>query len=169
MKRLSLLFSIIFGKFNKARAPSLKETVMAVLEEAAYRSRKPVALLLGGIVCILIFCGGFFMSLIDLTGQFDRDGSVQFTANLASGLILVAIASSIFYWIFASAWPGAQGKRTHEKEAPPPQLTGSSLEQALSLLVMDYIKEREYKREHRVPIDPLHEARKKEPPPVYNN
>ncbi|MGZ3743575.1 MAG: hypothetical protein ACXWRE_09560 [Pseudobdellovibrionaceae bacterium] len=147
MRWISLLVSFIIGKINSARPPSLKELASAIMEEAAYRSRRPVVLLLSGLICILFLCGGFFMSLIDLTSQFDRNGFIQFTASTAGGVILVLFSLSVFFWIFTSAWPGTQEKKMTEMEAPA-QPT-SSLEHALSLLVMDFIKEREFKRQQQ--------------------
>lgn len=163
MHWISLLFSFVLGKINSAhRPPSLKEIALAILEEATYRSRKPIMLLLGGLTCILILCGGFFMSVLDLTSQYDREDGLHFTANVYSGVTLVAVALSMFFWIFTSAWPGIQEAKTPKKELPP-QDTTSSLEQAISLLILDFVKEREYKREHR------ERPKEKDPSPLHNN
>jgi hypothetical protein len=164
MRLLSLLASFFLGKLNHTRSVSLKETVLIIFEEVTSRSRKPVILLLSGLACILILCGGLFMSIIDLTSQFDREGSLRFTASFASGGILLTISLGVFFWIFTSAWPETRSKIMIENEAP--QATASALEQALSLLVIDFIKEREYKREQRMPPEP---RREKEPPPHHNN
>ncbi len=148
MQWFGFLLSFILGKFINSHSPGLKESFFDILQEATYRSRKAVMLLLGGLACILILCGGFFMSVIDLTNQFDREGTLHFTANFTGGIILVAIALSVFSWIFVSVWPGARNKKKSEPVSPS-QTSGSALEQALSLLVMDFIKEREYKRAHK--------------------
>lgn len=168
MQWLSLLFSFFLGKFKTSRPSGLnfKESLNLLFDEIAYRSRKPAMFTLGGLVCVTLLCGGFFMGLIDLTNQFDREGSVRATAGNITGFALAAIAIGIFTWIFKRAWPGVKEvAKTEEASKENP----SGLEQALTLLVMDYIKEREFKREerrqqHHVPVP------EKEPSsPLYNN
>lgn len=166
MQWLSILLSFFLGKFKFTRPPSLRDTVSFLFEEAAHRSRKPAVLILSGLACILLLCGGFFMGLIDLTTQLDREGSIRASASAISGFVLVAISVGIFFWIFNRAWPGA---RVTEKPKAETKESSSSLEQALTMLVMDFIKEREFKREerrhHQAPPQEEHQA----PPPLYNN
>jgi hypothetical protein len=173
MQWLSLLFSFFLGKFNVSRPPSLKDSVAFVFEEAAYRSRKPAVLILGGLACVLLLCGGFFMGLIDLTTQMDREGVVRASASAVSGFVLVALALGVFFWIFTRAWPGARHakEKQAEKEASP-----GGLEQALTLLVMDFIKEREIRRaerredreeRHHPHTPPLSETPERTPPPLH--
>ena len=148
MQWLSLLISFLLGKTNFSRGPSLRDSVTILFEEAGKRSRKPALMVLGGLTCVLLLCGGFFMGLIDLTTQADRNGgNIQPTASATSGFALVVIAAGIFTWIFTRAWPGVKAER--EKKAEIKEHHASTLEQALTLLVMDYIKEREMKREER--------------------
>jgi hypothetical protein len=172
MRWLSLLFSFFLGKFNVAHTPSLKESIAFLFEEAATRSRKPAMLILGGLACVLFLCGGFFMGLIDLTTQIDRDGTARATAGAISGFVLVAMALGVFYWIFSHAWPDIRSQKTEQpgKEHASP----SSFEHALTLLVMDYIKEREMRREefrHHPPSQPSQPSSSSKPepsPPLYN-
>lgn len=168
MQWLSLLISFLVGKFNNSHRPSLKESVYSIVEEAVLKSRKPVALLLGGLASVLILCGGIFISILDLTRQYDQAGFVQFTATLGAGLALVVLTLGAFAWIFMSAWPGAKEraaeKRLQEEQAPR---EASTLEQALATLVLDFVKEREQKRDqtlHPVPPTPV----EKESPSLYN-
>lgn len=176
MKWLSLLFSFFLGKFNLSRPQGLsfKESINLLFDEIAYRSRKPAMLALGGLVCVTLLCGGFFMGLIDLTNQYDQEGAVRATAGSITGFALAAIAIGIFTWIFKSAWPGVKAvEKTEEAKENP-----SGLEQALTLLVMDFIKEREFKREERrqqypVPPHPAEHhvplSEKESTSPLYNN
>ncbi|WP_413291376.1 hypothetical protein [Bdellovibrio sp. HCB337] len=151
MQWLSLLVSFLLGKFNSSRPPSLKETAREILEEVAYKSRKPAALLLAGVIGILILCGGFFMSVLELTTQYDREGIVRFTATLGAGLFLVVVPLGALIWGFTAAWPGAKAhakaEQAREEEQELPRVPASSLEQALATLVLDFVKEREFKRE----------------------
>jgi hypothetical protein len=109
------------------------------------------------------------MSLIDLTHQYDEAGTVYLTASNASGLILVLLSLGTFFWIFTSAWPGAQEmKAAKKKEESVTQAKTASLEHALSLLVMDFIKEREQKRE-RYAREHYNPTAEKESPSLHDN
>lgn len=165
MRWLSLIFSFLAGRWNGARAPGLQETMSFLFAEAALRSRKPAVLVLGGLTCVLILCGGFFLSLIDLTTQIDREGTLSMTAQTLAGLALVLLSASVFYWIFNHAWPGLKSN-SKPKDLPSPA-PASSLEQALSLLVMDFVKERQLKREEHHHASPPKE--KESPTAQFNN
>lgn len=155
MRWLSLLISFLVGKYNIAHRPSFKEAAMAVIEELAYKSRKPVAMMLGGLILVLILCGGIFMSAVDLAQQYDREGVVRFTASTGTGLTMVLITLILFAWVFLAAWPGT---RAHTADHTPEAgaKTPSSLEQALATLVLDFVKERELKREQAHQSLPAH-------------
>ncbi|MGZ3768048.1 MAG: hypothetical protein ACXVCP_05390 [Bdellovibrio sp.] len=140
MKWLMLMLTIMFRKFS--RPPSLKESAMEIFEEVSHRSRKIISLTLTGIAAVIIFCGGFFISLINATTQYDNTGKLFLTATLSAGLVLIAFALITFAVIFLRAWPGVKERNAKEQLA-----AGSSLEQALSLLVLDFVKARQEKRE----------------------
>lgn len=172
MRWLSLLLSFLLGKFNVARSPglSLKESLNLLFDELAYRSRKPAMLALGGIASVAILCGGFFMGLIDITTQYDRDGVVRATASSMTGFALAAIAIATFTWIFKSAWPGVKSAEKAEDTTIEVKQSVHGLEQALTLLVMDYIKEREFKREElRQSHSPQRTPEPEANSPLYNN
>lgn len=148
MHWLSLLVSFLVGKLNNVHRPSFRESAMALIEELTYKSRKPAAMVLAGLACVLLLCGGFFMSVIDLTRQYDREGVVRFTASTGSGLVLVVLTLAAFIWIFTSGWPGANAKeRLQREKEEASKASPSTLEQALATLVLDFVKEREQKRE----------------------
>lgn len=168
MHWLSLMLSYFLGKLNFARPPSIKETALQILDEATFRSRKPITLLLAGLACVLFFCGGFFLSLIDFTTQFDREGALLMSARAGSGLILVTLSSGILVWIFTQAWPGVQRKNLFKTEPPSPPKQ-NTLEQALALLVMDFIKERENKRQASTGAPPPSAPTEKDESPLYHH
>jgi len=168
MKWLSLVFSFLLGKFNTPHRPSLKESAFEIIEEATFKSRKPLALLLGALSCVLLLCGGFFMGLIDLTQQYDREGVVRFTSSFGSGLGLVLVGIAVFSYIFVYAWPGARKHSVEQQlKEQAAQSANSTLEQALATLVLDFVKEREQKREQaHYPVPTT--ASEKENPILYN-
>lgn len=167
MKWLSLFFSFFLGKLNVARPPSLKHTINILFEEAAYRSRKPALYALAGLTSVILLSGGFFMGLIDITTQYDRDGVVRATASSITGFSLVALSIIGFTWVFTRAWPGVKAVKEKEEKAAREHTSG--LEQALTLLVMDFIKEREFKREERRHQGPIPQSQEESPQTTYQH
>jgi len=171
MKWLGLILTFLFEKMT-SHGPSLKDSAVAIFEELTYKSRKTMSLILAGFASIIFLCGGFFISLIDATGQFDREGSIRMTSTFIAGLLLVAIAVFVFAWIFGSAWPGVKEHAVHAEDTASRAGAGSPLELALSALLMDFVKEREFKREnveaqrsHPHPAPPPPSKKPREKPP----
>jgi multidrug transporter EmrE-like cation transporter len=161
MKILITLASVFFGA--KAAKPfnfNFKDMAMEVVDEIALKTRKPVILLLGGIVSIIFFCSGVLIAIMDATRQFDTTGQVVASATLWTGIGIAAVFAIGYTWIFLVEWPGAkrQAKRDlhkldqklhtkghhqqHEHEVP-------GIEQAISLFVLDLLEERKAKRTRR--------------------
>lgn len=158
MKWLMLMLTLAFRKFG-SRPASLKETALEIFEEVSHKSRRIVSLTLTGIAAVIFFCGGIFISIINATTQYDNNGDIYLTATLSGGLILIAIAAITFGLVFLRAWPGvAQERRKPSKEEA--NVRGTGLEQALSTLIMDFVKDREMRRE-----GPSSATRKREEPP----
>lgn len=149
MQWIAMFVSFIVGRLNM-KARSLRETAVEVFEEVSRKSRKVVTLTLTGLGAVILFCGGFFISLLDSTTQYDRTGGVAWTATLSSGIGLIVIAAVTFAYIFLRAWPGARHGHTqaHARRPEMPHST-SSLENALAALVTDFVKERESRRSAR--------------------
>lgn len=151
MQWIAMIVSFVVGRLN-AKARSLRETAEEVFDEVSRKSRKVVSLTLAGLCAVILFCGGFFIALLNGTTQYDRTGAVTWTATLSAGIGLIAIAVITFAIVFLRAWPGARhphhnhtAPHHRRHEATPP----SSLETAMSALVMDFVRERELRRSRR--------------------
>lgn len=149
MKWLVVALSFIYKKMTSQRSPSLKETAVEIFEEISHKSRRIVALTLAGVGAVIFLTGGFFISLINATTQYDEAGKVAMSATLSGGLGLIVLALITFGVVFLQAWPGIQKRKRHEKELKEAAMAGGPLEQALALLVTDYVKEREMRRSER--------------------
>lgn len=150
MKIIPLILSFIFGYGRfKGKSKSLRESAIEIFEEVTFRSRRLVSLLLAGLASVILLCGGLFISILDATTQYDRSGVIAWTATFSSGIVLLLIAAATFSVVFLRAWPHTRRLRQKEQQVAP--ATSSSLENALAALVMDYVKERELKREQRGP------------------
>ena len=149
-KIISYVLAYAFGSSSKGI--DVKGLALEVLEEAAFRSRKTVALILGALCSTLFICGGVFIALLNVANQYDSTGHVYATATLWSGLFLSLLFIGVNYYIFAFAWPGANTQHTaRASNQAHTQTTNrpSELEQAISLLVMDFIDSRKQRREER--------------------
>lgn len=149
-----LLFSMLTGRFRSAPRQNLKEVALEIFELITYRSRKVVFLGMAGLATTALACGGIFISLVDITTQYDQEGFMAWTATLSGGLFLTLASLAGLGYVYFRAWPGTQKMaeaREHQAEerfARKPPGPGS-LEQALAALVMDYVKEREDRRASR--------------------
>lgn len=151
MQLLAMIMSFIFGRMNK-QTTSIRESALEIFEEAIGKSRKVVVLTLAGLGAVTFFCGGIFIAILDATTQYDRNGFIAFSSTLGAGLTLVLLAAIGFAVVFARAWPGATKHVEVREEIHHHQSSG--LEQALSILVMDFVKERELKRQQSAPVAP---------------
>lgn len=146
MQWLAMIITYFFGR-KSSKTKSLKEMAIEIFDEITFRSRKVVTLTMMALGAVIIFCGGFFIALIDATSQYDRVGYVGWSATLVAGLSLIGIASAVFATVFARAWPtplSFHHEQIHEQATPPPT---SGIEAALSALIMDFVKERELRRQ----------------------
>lgn len=156
LKWIEIIASFFIGKMQPSHGPSLRESAIAIFEEITYKSRKAVSLVVISLAAAIFALGGFFISLINATSQYDQTGAVNFTSTLGSGLVLILIAVGTFAWVFGSAWPGVKQSKAahkaeqehhhHQQQEQAHQHQPSSLEYALSMLVMDFVKERELRR-----------------------
>jgi hypothetical protein len=184
-KWITLILTFVMGRLN-SHAPqmsfNLKDSAMGIFDDITFKSRKAVSLLLVALASVIFICGGFFISLIDATRQYDAAGVITFSSTFLSGLVLALVAVGVFTWVFASAWPGVKLNKSQQKEEalrppPPPPQPPSSIEHAVTALIMDFIHEREHRREAQgshtntsgnpTPPRPRDSAFNEEIPPVY--
>lgn len=168
MQWLAMIITYFFGR-RSSKSKSLKEIALEVYEEISAKSRRLITLTLSGLGAVILFCGGFFVSLLELTSQYDRVGYVSLSATLAAGLTLMICAVVAFMGIFWGAWPNSTQHSEHSTQESTAQ-AASPLENALSVLIMDYVKDRELRRESRryqstdQPSPPSHSP---PPPPIH--
>nr|BFD59232.1 hypothetical protein CKG001_13390 [Bdellovibrio sp. CKG001] len=156
MKWLSLFLPFFLGLGSKHDKPrrNLKETALEIYDAITIRSRAAVFLTMAGLCAIAFICGGFFIFLLESTKQYDRAGIIVWNSTLISSGLLVLLALAGLSYVYFMAWPGLQAARNRqevrdEEQRRQQEHPVGSLEQALAALVMDFVKEREFKREHR--------------------
>lgn len=153
MQLLAMIASFIFGRMNhNQRSGGLRETVRELVDDALLKSRKPVILVLTGLAAVIFVCGGLFITVLDATSQYDRVGYITLTSTMGAGIILFCLAMLGFAYVFAYSWPGAtQNVKEVVETRTEHHHHASTLEQALTVLVLDFVKERELRRTQAPP------------------
>jgi sarcosine oxidase delta subunit len=157
-KWISLVASFLIGRMNgpnKGLSFSLREVTMEILSGITQRGRRYVSLSLLGFGAVIFTCAGFLIALLNATSQWDRTGRILFTSTFGAGFFLTLCSIGAFVYIFRREWPRAinrphLGERIREDlhmhgHAP----RASNIEQAISALIMDFVRERENKRDAR--------------------
>lgn len=163
MKWILMFLTLSLRQLNsRLRGPSLRQTLMDIFYEAREKSKKLANLLVGGLAATIFFCGGFFITLINMSAQWDQTRQVVWSATLISGLVLMGLALIVYIGLYASftkddreevlaerderqkAERFRQSSRRYAAGRRPE--SAATLETALAALVMDFIHERQEKR-----------------------
>ena len=141
MKILLLLVSFLAGNMkNLFKAPGEALTKQFVL---AFRALSVV--ILSSIGAMAVFCTGIVMFVSNIATQLDQSGEVKMTAGFGLTLALTIISLAVLiYNMREKTWLKATGFQFAEE---PPAKTSGALENAIALLVMDFVKERQNRRQ----------------------
>lgn len=132
----SLLRPLLFD--NSSIANPMDDLKSMIKENAT----KLVFLLATVISLAIVLAAGIIMVALNLGTQYDQNGSIALSAVLVAGFILIGI--SVCTW--AIVLNAVREKRAQRN--PPLKTIGSAhpLQDALALLVIDFVKAREEKR-----------------------
>lgn len=163
MKWLLMVFTLLARKFTGPDlGGSLKEMFRNALQQAIYDTRRIAALSFIAIGSMMFLCAGALIALLDATRQWDTSGQIIWGATLTSGVVIVAVSAAILVTIFTVSWPGVSARRDEKralKRAARRQATHTAkshnpVENALAVLIMDIVKEREAKRQYKATQSP---------------
>ena len=164
MKWLGLLFPFLYKYLNPPTSGSqmsLNATALDIYDAITLKSRNVVFIFIGAIAGFAIMCGSFFMFLIDSTRQYDFSGVILWNATLTVSSILFVCSMAALAYVYFYAWPGGNPptesfSRTGDPLGSQQQTAQSTnhkapsaIENALSLLVLDYIQDRQERRQAR--------------------
>lgn len=140
MRFITLLFSYLIGKFNGGGKGATSFLTAAIVEKI-----RKMALLFGLITVAAI---GLSLSLIkaiqDAGEWFQRTYVLNFSPGFFAALIGAAGFLALMW--YATSKPRWQGRDTQEDET---KKTPSVIEDAVALLLQDFVKEREFNRQQR--------------------
>lgn len=138
LKILMVIFSYFIGQItgDKPKGFSIDEIVNSVIE----RIRDLFGAILFGLAGLFLSLVGFISAYFNILSEFDKSGTVGFSAVTGGGLFLLFLGVIL---IFVS---GRMTKGTPKPKPVEPQARSSNIEQAISMLIMEFVKEREEKR-----------------------
>jgi hypothetical protein len=138
IKLINFLLSFFGSLFEGDRGQStFYQELLASLMKQLRALMGFAALGFSGIVLAMV---GFLTAYFNVLVKYDRDQSIAPGAVAVGGLVLLGAGALLIYIATKHQKPAY-----YQAVAKPP--TTSSLEQALSLLVLDYLSDRKLKRE----------------------
>jgi hypothetical protein len=164
LKILSLVVSFFLGRYDL----TFKKATLILIDQFILKSRKLFIFITVVSVSSLLLVSGIMLSLIQATSQYDKNGFIQFNSTLGVGIALILLPLVLLSVLFAaSSWetrfkqelvttPKNKDKTSdrsaHQTEAntPPP----NAFEQALTMIVADFLKERETNRAEKTQPKP---------------
>lgn len=146
IKVLMYLFSFIMGRYNSV----LKPSTLVLVDQLLLRTRKLMMTSMVSLIASLLLTGGVVISLIEFTRQIDQFKVVWPSATLIGGLTLSVLALTVLVYSFTSRAfdlryvPIRSAKKGNRDDTQT--RTHSPLEEALSVLVLDFVNERKASR-----------------------
>jgi hypothetical protein len=135
---LPLLSFFIGNAKSLFKQPSIDLTQQVVLHLRAL-----TLVLVSTIGSLVLSCVGISFLISNIANQLDHSEEVRFTGSMIAFLVLTVLSVGfLFYSLRRSTWLRALG---FEEKRPAPKQT-SALENAVALLVMDFVEERQKKR-----------------------
>lgn len=146
LKILSLVVSFFLGRYEM----TFKKGTLILIDQFITKSRKLFIFttLLG--ITSLLFVSGLLMTIYQMTSQYDSRGYIAINSSLITGVVLATLSLVTLLGLFsATAWetrfkqqivPAQQSKQK-------PSETPNPFEQALTMLVTEFVKDREMQRQ----------------------
>ena len=165
MKWLFILFSI-FKPFLSSGGSHEMPNPIEDFKDLVKKNAVKVMLTFGAVSAMAtVFAAGLLMIAVDIGAQFDDAGFVRFSAVISLGItmmLLPVLVGAILVKKYDS-----DNEEDEIKKRPALQHVGTvhPLQDALALLIHDFVKEREMKRAHEeaAPRGPVTEERRHTP------
>lgn len=146
LRLLTLAATFFFGRYKAAAASAAGVSLMPIVELVMNQGRKVALLVCSALIFSLLMVGGFFITLIEGSFAYEAEGVLYPTVLFKAGLFLFLVSVGAMVFIFArkknwSVTPVETQKETRSSRHP--------IEDAVLLLIHDFVKERESRREAR--------------------
>lgn len=141
MKWFAMIFSFLLGQFKSSSiSPSL-----IFVQKALEKSRSLVFLATVSFISALLFAAGILIAAINGFTQYDQTNSVYMSATFVGGLSLAILSGISLAIVFAKKNWQVPNLKAAEAETRTP----SPIEEAVSLLLNDFIEDRRSQRQSR--------------------
>lgn len=144
MKWLLLIFSIFRPFFGPSGEHKMGNPIAELKEVIKENAMKVVGIFAAVSALATIFAAGIVIIAVDIGAQYDQNAYVYFSSMIMMGLTL-SLLSLIIIAIAAKAVSNANAKPV-KREVLQSVGTSHPLQDALALLIHDFVKEREMKR-----------------------
>ena len=147
MKWLILLFTIIKPFFSTGDSDKSPFNPIAELKEMIRENAAQVVILFAGASALAtLFAAGIVVIAVDVGAQYDQNAYVYFSTMMIMGLILILLPLIIGAIGDQAFTKEDKNKNMKEREVLLSVGTSHPLQDALALLIHDFVKEREIKR-----------------------
>lgn len=141
MKWLAMIVSFILGQLKSSTiSPSL-----IFIQKALEKSRGLMFLATVSFISALLFAAGVVIAAVNGFAQYDQSNSVYMSATLIGGITIAVLAAISLGVVFAKKNWQVPDLQTFEAESKVP----SPIEEAVSMLISDFVTARRTDREHR--------------------
>lgn len=148
-KLIGIAVSYLAGRLGQVRTDD-SSLYNAFVDRATDRVKSMIQdALLASLTAIFIIVG-FFAAFFTSLHQYDLNQTFSFNAVILGSIALMAIGSVGLYYVVSEGYFRKQSEPKEDKKAPTQNeqpSANSALQNALSVLVMDFVKEREFKRQ----------------------
>jgi len=143
MKFLLPLLSFFLGN-----AKSLfKEPSIAFTQQVVLHVRAMTTVLVSTIASLALSCVGISLLVSSVAGQLDKNEEFHFTGGMYLYLSLTVVAAGILlYSLRQRTWLKAMNLEEKPKESSH---KGGALENAIAVLVLDFVEERQHRRSEK--------------------
>lgn len=142
LRLLTVLFSFFLGRYKA----NVNGSALPIIDMVMQQGRKIALLLCSALICSLFMVGGFFISLVEGSFAYEAEGVLYPTTLFVSGLILLFGSIGALTFIFSRKnWGAVNAPMMSVPEAKK----AHPIEDAVLMLIHDFIKERESNRQMR--------------------
>ncbi|MFZ3230376.1 MAG: hypothetical protein WA160_09235 [Pseudobdellovibrio sp.] len=145
IKIITSIITFILGRYDQ----TLKKSILLLVEQLIQQSRKLFIVVTIVSINSLLFISGILISTIQATNQFDANGYIILTSGIALGLILTFVPLLALIYIFSSSTWDSKFKKQFTNSETAQQTgaaTAGALEQTLTLLLVNFLKEHEHSK-----------------------
>jgi hypothetical protein len=148
LRLATLLFSFLLGRLKGAHQDSLFSPD-ELIDKALGKLRGMMGAVAIGAVATILATAGFLGAFYNTLLQMDTTGRVGLNAVVLGGLGLLVVGLLLYAVAYREAHSSMGKQKVHSSARQDEGRTVSPLEEALSLLIVDHVKEREFARERR--------------------